>query len=244
MKPKIIDFEEIDSTNNELRRMIERGEATDMMLICTGYQTAGRGQVGNSWESERGKNLLMSMYLKPHDLDVHNQFYFSKAVSNAFTETIESITKEVSIKWPNDIYIGDKKLAGILIENNLRRTKIYESIVGIGLNVNQTTFLSDAPNPISLKQITGEELNPIDIATDFANNMVKWKQLVDNGDFEPIDEKYNSQLYRSVGMHQYHDANGTFEAAIEGISPEGFLLLRDSNKKLRSYAFKEVTFDL
>ena len=141
-------------------------------------------------------------------------------------------SQEVSIKWPNDIYIGDKKLAGILIENNLRRTKIYESIVGIGLNVNQTTFLSDAPNPISLKQITGEELNPIDIATDFANNMVKWKQLVDNGDFEPIDEKYNSQLYRSVGMHQYHDANGTFEAAIEGISPKGFLLRATAIKNL------------
>lgn len=239
---EIIELDQADSTNNRIRQLAEDGQARNMTVVTAQYQTAGRGQVGNSWESEAGKNLLMSVLVEHRDLDVHQQFYFSKAVSVSLVETLDGIVKDTRIKWPNDIYHADRKLAGILIENDLCRSEIRRSIVGIGLNVNQTRFVSDAPNPVSLRQITGRDHDMREIVGTFVGNLQRWKSCVDEKDFASIDRQYFARLYRNVGMHAFADSRGRFMARIEGIAPEGFLVLRDADDVQRSYAFKEVEF--
>ena len=158
---RIIHIEETDSTNRWLK---ENGEGT--MVVVADYQTAGKGCGTNSWESERGKNLTFSMLIHPTDIPASQQFRITEVVSVALCEVLErylltvpELAEGLSIKWPNDIYRGDKKICGVLIENRLQGNVIVDSIIGIGLNVNQTEFVSDAPNPVSLRQLLGREID-------------------------------------------------------------------------------------
>ena len=141
-------IEQTNSTNTLLKELIAKGQEPD--FIYAGYQTAGRGQTGNSWESEKGKNLICSILLPPNK----NLYFLNIAVSVAILRLFD---EPLTIKWPNDIYWKDKKLAGILLENAIIGNEVKYTIAGIGLNVNQTEFVSDAPNPVSLKQISGKE---------------------------------------------------------------------------------------
>ena len=151
MKWKIVHIDETESTNQWLK---EHGE--DDMVVVADYQTAGRGCGTNTWESERGQNLLFSVLLHPKQVVASRQFHISMAVSVAICEAVEQFIGDVSIKWPNDIYWRDGKLGGILIEHTLQGSGIKDSIIGVGLNVNQRQFTSDAPNPVSLWQICGQ----------------------------------------------------------------------------------------
>ena len=155
MKWKIIHINETDSTNRYLRESDVDGD----VCVWADYQTAGRGCGTNTWESERGKNLLFSMMIHPVDVPVNKQFVVSMAVANSIATVVAKYVKDVSVKWPNDIYAGDKKLCGILIENRLQGDVIKDSIIGVGLNVNQLCFVSDAPNPISLANLTGRQFD-------------------------------------------------------------------------------------
>ena len=148
MKWKIVHIDETESTNQWLK---EHGE--DDMVVVADYQTAGRGCGTNTWESERGQNLLFSVLLHPKQVVASRQFHISMAVSVAICEALEQFIGDVSIKWPNDIYWRDGKLGGILIEHTLQGSGIKDSIIGVGLNVNQRQCTSDAPNPVSLWQI-------------------------------------------------------------------------------------------
>jgi len=136
-----IHIEQIDSTNNELRRLISHEPIDNFTMLTAEYQTSGRGQVGNTWESEKGKNLLMSILMRPKQLDVRQQYMLSMSLSVAVVRALRPIVNNVEIKWPNDIYVGNKKLGGILIENMLKGIFIDYSIMGLGLNVNQTKFI-------------------------------------------------------------------------------------------------------
>ena len=146
-------IEQTDSTNRLMDQWLSQDEG---FYIATDYQTQGRGQFGNSWESERGQNLLVSFLLHPH-LPMRNQFRLAMITGLAVVETLnERCTMhdaQCTIKWPNDIYYKDKKLGGILIENQLEQGQVKDCIIGLGLNINQQTFVSDAPNPVSLRQI-------------------------------------------------------------------------------------------
>ena len=158
MKFQTIHISETDSTNRWLReRNVFEGDGAEPdMVVVADFQTAGRGCGTNSWESERGSNLLFSILLHPKDIKANQQFLISEIIALALAETIaKRVGEGVSIKWPNDIYWHDRKLCGILIEHRLSGDTIAESIIGVGLNVNQTVFVSNAPNPVSLKQITG-----------------------------------------------------------------------------------------
>ena len=149
---KVIHIEETDSTNRWLK---EHGEGET--LVVAEYQTAGKGCGSNSWESEKGKNLTFSMLIHP-DITAHDQFRITEVTSVALCETLAPyIYNKVEIKWPNDIYIGDKKICGMLIENRLQGSTVVDSIIGIGLNVNQRVFESDAPNPVSMWQLLGQD---------------------------------------------------------------------------------------
>ena len=226
--------ERTDSTNTLLKELLAKGEwPQDERFLYAGYQTAGRGQTGNSWESEEGKNLLCSIVLPP----AKNLYFLNIAVSVAILRLID---EPLTIKWPNDIYWQDKKLAGILLENTIVGSEIKYSIAGIGLNVNQTEFVSDAPNPVSLKQITGKE-NDID---QLMQDLFEAVYTVLNEPEDVIWSEYKSHLYRRKGYWPFADTNGAFEAQIEDVLPTGEVVLRDENNKKRVYHFKQIRYVL
>ena len=144
------------STNVLCWKMFKERDIPEGLVVVADYQTAGKGQAGNSWESARGKNLLFSIVLYPHHIPIEEQFLISQAVSVGIKNVLDTVSDDITIKWPNDMYWKDSKLAGILIETSLFRNIISKAVIGVGLNVNQTEFISDAPHPISLKQIAGK----------------------------------------------------------------------------------------
>ena len=220
-----------NSTSTLLKQMAAEGNPPD--FIYAGYQTAGRGQTGNSWESEEGKNLLCSILLPPDK----NLYFLNIAVGVAL---LRVIGEDFSIKWPNDIYWQDKKAAGILVENAIIGNEIKYSIAGIGLNVNQTEFKSDAPNPVSLKQIRVREY---DIES-LMNRVLEEVHKVLNEPEQDIWSYYKSHLYRREGWYPYEDKNGVFEAHIEDVLPTGEIVLKDRQGKERNYHFKQIRYIL
>ena len=251
MEFKVIHIDETDSTNRWLRAYMqaprplvpegsypESGEQA--VVVVAEYQTAGKGCGENSWESERGKNLTFSVLLHPTEIPADCQFRISEAVSVAICETLEQLFSPISatIKWPNDIYVGDRKICGILIENQLRGRLISDSIVGIGLNVNQTEFRSDAPNPVSIAQITGQEEDREALLQAFLQQLSVTMEM----EPEALMAAYRSRLYRREGIHPFSDKEGTFEAKVLNVLDDGRLVLLDTEGKARMYAFKEVVF--
>lgn len=253
-------FDQLESTNCYLRQYHQG--MPQYAVVTAAYQTAGRGQRGNGWESEPGRNLLFSMlYYPPADLLPSRQFQISKAVAVAVAETVDRLLDgydhpEVCIKWPNDIYVGDRKIAGILIENALQSsTRIAHSIIGMGLNVNQREFRSGAPNPVSAVNITGRETPPEVVAGWLRQALVATLPLED----AELDLRYRGRLWRSRGFHKYvslvasaapaptavkvgDDSGraGCFEAEIVGVDPDGPITLRTRSGELRVFSFKEV----
>ena len=234
MEWKITHIDETDSTNRWLRDHLTGGQ-TPCEVVWADYQTAGRGQGTNRWESERGKNLTFSILLHPVDLPANRQFLLSMQVSLAICEALSEHIGDLSIKWPNDIYWRNAKIAGILIENRLQGSVIRDSIVGVGLNVNQRQFMSDAPNPISLWQICEHETDREQLLKDI---LAALDRLLG----QEVREQYLAMLYRRKGFHPYVDKNGAFMAELEDVEDDGHLLLCDDSGAHRRYAFKEVTF--
>ena len=239
----IIHIEETDSTNHWMK---ENGEGE--MVVVAEYQTAGKGCGSNSWESERGKNLLMSILMHPKHLLAKNQFIITQIVSVALCKTIESLIRpplapptqegntDISIKWPNDIYVGDRKICGVLIENRLQGQMIKDSIIGIGLNVNQTEFRSDAPNPVSIKQLTGKDTDREELQKVFL------EQLNECCKSQTIIADYKARLYRREGMHTFKTSEASFKACIVDVKDDGRLMLQDKEGIAHLYRFKEVQF--
>ena len=229
---KVVHIDETDSTNHWLKA---HGEST--MVVVADFQTAGKGCGSNSWESERGQNLTFSMLIHPEALEARAQFRITEVVSVALCNTLERyIYKEVDIKWPNDIYVGDQKICGILIENRLQGSVIKDSIIGIGLNVNQQAFLSDAPNPVSMWQLTGQETNREALLEAFLQAFNEaWES-------ETISKAYRQRLYRREGYHAFCDKDGRFEAKLRNVLNDGMLVLEDREGQRRNYAFKEIKY--
>lgn len=233
MEWKIVHLDEVPSTNNWL---LEHG-GKDRTIVVADYQTAGRGCGTNSWESERGKNLLFSMLIHPAEILASKQFYVSMMTANSISKVVTSYVRDVSVKWPNDIYVGDRKICGILIQNTLQGSAIKNSIIGVGLNVNQLCFESDAPNPVSLANLTGR----------LHDREMVLRQLTEAfeaewADWEGVRSRYLSLLYRRKGFHRYRDGHGELMAELVTVEDDGRLLLRDVDGHTRHYAFKEVQF--
>ncbi len=208
-------------------------------------QTAGKGQPGNHWESEAKKNITMSLLLRPEFLSIVDHFFISIAMSLGITDYLKSKNIEgVCIKWPNDIYVGNNKICGILIENSIIGHTIDSSIVGIGLNINQEKFLSDAPNPVSLTNITGETYDLHTELNQLCNALLRRYVMLANGNQETLKEEYIARLYRFNQMAEYKlpSADTVFKAKITGIAPEGRLIMESDSGKIMKFAFKEVVF--
>lgn len=212
-------------------------------VIATREQTAGRGQRGNSWEAEPGKNLTFSMLLRPRGLHAARQFELSMVVSLAIADAIDALLPQgvrTAVKWPNDIYIGMEKVCGILIENRLAGPFIEYSVAGIGININQRRFLSDAPNPTSVILHNGGRENSLeDCLQDVCIRILDyWHRFESAPDPEALKSEYFSRLIWTSGEHPFSDAGGRFTAHITDVGPDGTLHLSNGRK----YAFKEVSF--
>ncbi len=235
----------IGSTNTYLRELKGGDPAYDYEVAVADFQTAGRGQKGNTWESEQGKNLLFSILAHPRNIKVRDQFYLSEAIALAVSDAVIAVIGPefaggVSVKWSNDVYWKDFKMAGILIENTLQGDRILDTVAGVGLDVNQEVFLSDAPNPISLKIITGRVFDRDALLTDIVDRFIGYMEQ----DRADVDRMYRERLYRREGYHPFRDAAGEFEACIEGIRPDGCLMLLTRGGEHRVYEFKQVQFIL
>ncbi len=241
-----IEIDETNSTNDYLKSLLATLDGVQqeprLTVAYADYQTSGRGQGTNTWESERGKNLLFSILCHPVWLPIQSQFITSEAIALALRDALSAYTDGISIKWPNDIYWNDRKISGTIIENTLSGGHIKDCIIGTGVDVNQETFHSDAPNPVSLKQIIGKDTDRMTLLKDIIGRFDAYLTDIRNGNYERIVSLYMSYLYRSHGFFRYRDSEGEFEAAIVEVEDDGHLILRDRGDHIRSYAFKEVEF--
>lgn len=238
----LIHINETNSTNSYLQAVCDKQEVGAFTTVLSDYQSAGRGQRGNSWESERGKNLLFSFVFFPDFLEAKRQFLLSQIISLAIKEELDTYTNHISIKWPNDIYWKEKKICGMLIENNLTGKYISQSIAGIGINMNQREFFSSAPNPVSLGKITGKRYDLMAVLNHIMQRVKAYYALLQQEKHNLIATRYQEALFRREGQHQYKDANGTFFGEILRVEPEGAFILKDEKGCERRYMFKEVKY--
>lgn len=245
----IVWMKETDSTNLQAARCME--ESKDKSVWAAEFQTQGRGQRGNKWESARGKNLTFSILLKPHLITAGEQFVISQFVTIGIADYLKSNGVDAKIKWPNDIYVGDKKICGILIENSVTGDKLSASIIGIGLNLNQTEFASDAPNPTSLllekKRVTGQEqYPPFDLQNELLSLLdhILYLYNQETIPFEKIDSLYHQRLYRLGVLTSYKDnlTNEIVTGKIIGVNNLACLVLELENGEKRTYSFKEIEY--
>lgn len=248
---------EVPSTNTWMLDTLSRGvEMVDESVVYTMRQTSGRGQVGNVWESEADRNIAFSLLLCPKFLPIRDQFLISQLCSLGVLDGLESIAAKagipvdnlsLSIKWPNDIYAGDLKLGGILIENRLIGNTLANSVLGVGINVNQEKWIGDAPNPVSLR-LLGIDTTPRDVLDSVVESITTLYHVLrdeHNGAIQ-IRERYMRRLYRGEGYHPYYDPqrHEHFDARIVNVDSQGPLILQLMSGEERRYWFKEIRFVL
>lgn len=240
--PEPIYIPQTISTNVSLAEICSKGYTENLTSVYSSFQTDGRGQRGNKWESEDGKNLLFSFVIFPNGLPAREHFILLQITALALFDTLSEYTDGISIKWPNDIYWMDRKICGTLIENDLSGMNIERSISGTGVNLNQKIFRSGAPNPISLSLITGQEYDIETVLHNIMNSASIYHRMYENGESDIIRKKYFEAIYRKDGFYMYKDDNGTFDAIIEDIEKDGRLVLKDREGRVRKYLFKEVSY--
>ena len=233
-------FEELTSTNDQA----QDPRYKDGDVIMAGRQTAGRGQRGNRWSSAEGMNLTFSIVAYPEWLEARDQFYISKVVALGVTDALEKLGVTSRIKWPNDIYIKDRKVAGILIENDLMDQYVSRSVVGIGLNVNQRKFDLALPNPVSLAQACGKDLDRGEVFRVLYNCLAGRYSQLSGEDFNGLDVDYIKRLYRFGKKHVFADGqtHGRFAGTICGVRPTGELEVLRADGKIYAYLFKEIEY--
>lgn len=237
----ILRLKEVDSTNNFLRQQAH-ADPSQMLVAVADYQTAGRGQGTNRWESALEMNVLMSILVHPKGIAAHDQFVLSMAGALAVRDALSTFADGFSVKWPNDIYHADGKVSGTLIETTLTGRDIRDCIFGVGINVNQQRFQSDAPNPVSICHIVGHSVSREEVVGRTIQAFDAYLSMAEDGQGEEISRRYHAHLYRRTGLHRYADAAGEFLAKTIGVEPDGHLILRDEDGHDRRYAFKEVKY--
>lgn len=235
----ILEFEQASSTNT-LAEELPREELSDKSVVLTFRQTEGRGQMGNKWESTPGKNISMTVVFKPENLDASRQFAISMVIALGCRDFISRYVEGCMVKWPNDVYVGDRKMVGILIEHTISGAFVGRSLCGIGVNINQQVFVSEAPNPVSLAQLLKHELPLQDVLAELLECIGKRYEQVHN--YYLLEHDFVQALYRRYGEYEWEDETGIFQASIAGVDEFGRLILRDDRGKERIYGFKEVKY--
>ena len=234
---KITRFKTLDSTNQYLQNLLNEGVDIADNIVVTDFQTSGKGQGKNVWQSKDGKNLLFSIALDMSFLKAEKQFLLTQMVSVAMINVLKNYLPEESlfIKWPNDIYFNDKKIAGILIKNEIKGMMMGTSIIGIGLNVNQTSFDENLPNPISMKMITGKDFDLDELLLSISQQLTtNSQQLTANS--------YIKHLYRYQQWALYKHEGSVKEMMIIGYDQFGRLILKEKNDREVVCDLKEIAF--
>lgn len=239
----IIYRKKLPSTNTVAAEMLSGKPPPEGTLIYAYEQNEGKGQRGNSWLSDPGKNLTMSIILYPDFLEAGQQFMISKAVSLAIAELIDDYSTSISIKWPNDIYHKGDKIAGILIENSLEGNRINNTIIGVGININQAVFPPGLPNPVSLKILNGCDYDIEQMLSSFCRIFDSWYSRLSAGQLSYINERYLERLYRMNEPAQFSTTDdGCLQGMIKGVDEFGRMIIELPDGAIRSYGFKEIDF--
>lgn len=236
----LLKFSSLPSTNDCCWELLSDKSLPDGTVVWTPLQTRGKGQRGKSWLMEEGNSLPFSIVFKPK-INISEQFFLNKAIALGVCEGICSLGLKAEIKWPNDIYIGAKKVAGILIENSLRGSLLQEVVVGIGVNINQEVFPEDLPNPISLKQALQQSFDLELVMEELCYYIEKRYIQFKAGHSEKIDVDYHTMLYRYQKIQKFRKGIDCFEAQILGVDKKGKIkLLHEEGVVV--YAMGEVEF--
>lgn len=228
------------STNTYAMDLLASADVLEGTVVAAHEQTAGVGQRGTTWESEKGMNLTFSVILKPTWLPLEKQFYLSMAVAIALHKTISYYIKDsVTIKWPNDIYVKDHKICGVLVQNALHATTIKHSIVGIGININQEVF--ENTRATSLSKIIGHHFQLEDVLCVLLENLEKQYLILKNRSWQILKSNYEFYLYRLNTMSEYRIGEDKIIGRVVGIEDSGHLTIIINNEK-RSFDLKEIQY--
>lgn len=241
----IIRLSTVDSTNRYLRdeasALWNKRCDSCFVVVTAEHQTAGRGQRGNTWNSNAGENLLFSILVRPGEtLAVSEQFVLSQAVALALHDTMLHYGIDVRLKWPNDIYVGNKKLAGVLVELDCCGAFVEQAIIGVGININQESFPVMDRIPVSMKVLQGREFVLDNVLETVLESFSNHYSILRYGDRESITTRYTELLLGLNEQCTFIDKDGRFKAVIEGVEPYGHLIVRRGDGGLSRYAFKEV----
>jgi len=223
-------------------RLVAGSSVPDETVVLSYYQQKGRGQQGNHWESAPGMNLLASIIVFPVFLSPAKQFSLSKIVSLSLVDWLRQETEGVTIKWPNDIYISERKIAGILIETTVQGDLLHSAVIGIGMNLNQETFSPALPNPVGLKQFTGRNYDLYTVVQQVREIFSGWYRILKAGRTLEIDAAYRNALFRNNQWSLFRKADALLEARIAGIGEFGQLILEERPGKRSEYHFREIEF--
>lgn len=241
----IIRLATVDSTNRYMRdnasELWSKHGASGFVVVTAGHQTAGRGQRGNTWNSNAGENLLFSILVRPGEtLEVSKQFLLSQAVALSIHDAMKCHGIDTQLKWPNDIYAGSRKLAGILLELDYSGAFVEQAIIGIGLNVNQEGFPPMDRVPVSMKMLWKRDFILDDVLATILDLFEHYYTEMRFGNRDAIAAEYKRVLLGMNERHTFFDRDGHFDAVIQDVESDGHLILRRNNGSTGRYAFKEV----
>jgi len=240
---KLFKLDAISSTNTYLRQLSKKSETDNWTIVSAEYQTTGRGQLDTKWVSEKGKNLIFSVLIKYNSLKIQDQFFLNCAVSlGIYNALLPYDLPKLKIKWPNDIMADNKKIGGILIENSLKSDLIYQSIIGIGLNVNQDDFLAYPFKAISIKNLTGTLLDRSILLDKIIKSIKKYIAYLNDKEFAFLHKEYEKALFRINKTHRFQSKDKIFSGKIIGVAKDGKIQIEDENKLIKKFYFKEVEF--
>lgn len=239
---RIIKLDAIDSTNSYMRRLSNEENLEDYTIVTTECQTHGRGQMGTIWNSENSKNLMFSVFKDTSMLHLEYHFLISVVTSLAILKSLQSFSiSKLSIKWPNDILSEDKKICGILIENVIKQNSLSHTIIGVGLNVNQTEFIN-LPKASSLKLITGNVFELEEVLFETIKNLKYYFKILKRGDYNSLKADYEECLFRKDKPSTFKDRQGLiFTGYIKSVSLFGNLQVLLEDNIIKEFDLKEVT---
>lgn len=238
----LLHLQTVDSTNNYALRLAKQQETLEGTVILADFQTGGRGQGTNQWQSESGVSLLFSIILRPVAVPAARQFYLSMTVATGIVAGLSHMGMKAAVKWPNDILVADKKLAGILIENTVMGLNLNTSVVGVGLNVNQEGFPVYLSAATSLRLETGQKVDPDALLTRLLEGVGGRIALLYDGQYARIKSDYLNLLWKLNIRTGMKDAMGPFTGRIADVAESGELIVTDPHGKIRKYGFREVSF--
>ena len=232
-------LDRVDSTNNYAMEQVHAGLATHGMAWLAREQTAGKGQRGKNWAAEPGKNIAISIVLQPAQIKTSQQFYLSATVAMACFDFFSAYAgDQVKIKWPNDLYWCDRKAGGVLIETIYHGREWKWAVAGIGININQDNFAKELQNPVSLKQITGNNYDEVELAKELHERIIKKVNGLNSSNLNNVLNNYNQQLYKLNEKVKLRKENMVFETTVRSVNGSGQLITTDTIE--RQFDFGEV----